>query len=111
MIDGQLVDPIPVAACRAMGADKVIAVDINPPDAVLSAKPFSKMNVFDILVGTIGIFNREITRRELAEYKPDLLIRPEVGDVLALDFRNASRLVEIGRQAVTVDVAEKVASL
>ena len=111
LIDGQLVDPIPVAACKAMGADKVIAVDINPPDAIGSAKPFSKMNVFDILVGSIGIFNREITRRELAEHKPDLLIRPEVGNVLALDFRNASRLVEIGRQAVDADVAEKVASL
>ena len=111
LIDGQLVDPIPIAACRAMGADKVIAVDINPPDAVWSGKPFSKMNVFDILVGTIAIFNREITRRELAEHKPDLLIRPEVGNVLALDFRNASRLVEIGRQAVNADVAEKAAAL
>ena len=111
LIDGQLVDPIPIAACRAMGADKVIAVDINPPDAAWSGKPFSKMNVFDILVGTIAIFNREITRRELAEHKPDLLIRPDVGDVLTLDFRNASRLVEIGRQAVNADVAEKAAAL
>jgi len=104
LIDGQLVDPIPVAACKAMGADKVIAVDINPPNAVGSAKPFSKMNVFDILIGTIAIFNREITRRELSENGPDLLIRPDVGRVLALDFRNASRLVEIGRQAVCADL-------
>ena len=111
LIDGQLVDPIPVAACRAMGADKVIAVDINPPDAVGSAKQFSKMNVFDVLVGTIAIFNREMTRRELAENEPELLIRPEVGRVLALDFRNASRLVEIGRQAVNADVAARAAAL
>jgi predicted acylesterase/phospholipase RssA len=69
------------------------------------------MNVFDVLVSTIGIFNREITRRELAEHKPDLLIRPDVGDVLTLDFRNASRLVEIGRKAVNSDVAEKAAAL
>lgn len=111
LIDGQLVDPVPVAACRAMGADKVIAVDINPPNAVGSAKPFSKVNIFDVLVGTIAIFNREISRRELAEHRPDLLIRPDVGRVLALDFRNASRLVEIGRQAVGSDVAEKAAAL
>ena len=111
LIDGQLVDPIPIAACRAMGADKVIAVDINPPNSAENAKPFSKVNIFDVLVNTITIFNCEMTRRVLAEHKPDLLIRPEVGNVLALDFRNASRLVEIGWQAVTVDVAEKVASL
>ena len=111
LIDGQLVDPIPIAACRAMGADKVIAVDINPPNATGSAKPFAKMNIFDVLINTITIFNCEMTRRVLAEHKPDLLIRPEVGDVLALDFRNVTRLVEIGRQAVDADVTEKAAAL
>ena len=111
LIDGQLVDPIPIDACRAMGADKVIAVDINPPNAAGSAKPFAKVNIFDVLMNTITIFNCEMTRRVLAEHKPDLLIRPEVGDVLALDFRNVTRLVEIGRQAVNADVAEKAAAL
>ncbi len=111
LIDGQLVDPIPIAACRAMGADKVIAVDINPPNAPGSAKPFAKVNIFDVLMNTITIFNCEMTRRVLAEHKPDLLIRPDVGDVLALDFRNVMRLVEIGRQAVNADVAEKAAAL
>lgn len=111
LIDGQLVDPIPIAACLAMGADKVIAVDINPPNAAGSAKPFAKVNIFDVLMNTITIFNCEMTRRVLAEHKPDLLIRPDVGDVLALDFRNVMRLVEIGRQAVDADVAEKAAAL
>ena len=111
LVDGQLVDPIPVAACRAMGAEKVIAVDINPPNAAGGAKAFAKMNVFDVLEGAIAIFNREITRRVLAEHKPDVLIRPDVGRVPTLDFRNASRLVEIGRQAVSADVAEKAAAL
>ena len=111
LIDGQLVDPIPIAACLAMGADKVIAVDINPPNTAGSAKPFEKVNIFDVLMNTITIFNCEMTRRVLAEHKPDLLIRPDVGDVLALDFRNVMRLVEIGRQAVDADVAEKAAAL
>ena len=111
LIDGQLVDPIPIAACRAMGADKVIAVDINPPNAAGSAQPFAKVNIFDVLMNTITIFNCEMTRRVLAERNPDLLIRPEVGDVFALDFRNVMRLVEIGRQAVNADVAEKAAAL
>lgn len=111
LIDGQFVDPIPVAACRAMGADKVIAVDINPPNTPANTKPFSKVNIFDVLVNTITIFNCEMTRRVLADHKPDLLIRPDVGDVLALDFRNAMRLVGIGRKAVENDVAETAATL
>ena len=54
----------------------------------------------DVLVGTISIFNREMTRRVFAENRPDVLIRPQVGDVWTLDFRHAERLVGIGRAAV-----------
>lgn len=100
LIDGQLVDPIPVAACRTMGADKVIAVDINPPGNAAEAKPFARMNIVDVLIGTITIFNCEITRYVLATDRPELVIRPRVGSIRALDFRNASRIVEIGREAV-----------
>ncbi len=100
LIDGQLVDPIPVAACRTMGADKVIAVDINPPGNAAEAKPFARMNIVDVLIGTITIFNCEITRHVLATDRPELVIRPRVGSIRALDFRNASRIVEIGREAV-----------
>ena len=46
------------------------------------------------------MLNCELTRRELAEAAPDMLIRPAVGDVMALDFRRADRVVAIGRQAV-----------
>jgi len=100
LVDGQLVDPVPVSVCRAMGAEVVIAVDINPPNPPGSAKPLSKLNLIDILAGTLTVLNCELTRRELAEAAPDMLIRPAVGGVMALDFRRAARLVEIGRQAV-----------
>ena len=59
-----------------------------------------------VLFKTIGIFNYEITRRELADNKPDVLIRPDVGQVLALDFRHVEPLIEIGRQAVDEKVVE-----
>ena len=100
LIDGQLVDPVPIEACREMGADLVIAVDINPPNDPSAAKPLAKLNIIDILMGTLTVLNCELTRRVLAEHAPDLLIRPSVGGVLALDFRNAQRIVEMGRQAV-----------
>ncbi len=100
LVDGQLVEPVPVATCREMGAEKVIAVDINPPNQTLAGKSWEKVNIVDVLVGTLSIFNREMTRRVFAEDRPDVLIRPPVGDVWMLDFRHAERLVEIGRTAV-----------
>ena len=111
LVDGQLVEPVPVVACREMGADKVIAVDINPPIPTFAGKPWKKVNIMDVLVGTLSIFNWEITRRAFAENCPDVLIRPSVGDVWALDFRHADRLVEIGRKAVGDDFVERLEAL
>ena len=87
-----------------MGADTVIAVDINPPSAAVTTKPWSKVNIFDVLVGTISIFNLAMTRHALSLNRPDVLIRPEVGDIWTLDFRHAERLVALGRDAVDVAV-------
>ena len=106
LVDGGLVNPLPVSACRALGADVVIAVDVNPLDDPATAKPFRKLHIMGVLFKTIGIFNYEITRRELADNKPDVLIRPDVGQVLALDFRHVEPLVAIGRQAVDEGVVE-----
>ena len=108
LVDGQFVNPVPVSVCRAMGADAVIAVDVNPLEDPATAKPFKKLHLMGVLFKTIGIFNYEITRRELAVNKPDVLIRPDVGQVLALDFRHTGKLVEIGRQAVDEKVVEKL---
>ena len=86
----------------------MIAVDINPPNSAVTGKPWAKATIVDVLVGTLSIFNQEMTRRTFAEDKPDELIRPSVGDVLALDFRNADRLVAIGREAVGEELAERL---
>ena len=100
LVDGQLVSPVPVAECSAMGADAVIAVDINPPTPPNAAKPLAKFNLIDIMTSTLTVLNCELTRRAFADNPPAALIRPDVGGVLALDFRRAERLVEIGRRAV-----------
>ena len=96
LIDGGLVNPVPVSVCRALGADVVIAVD----------KPFKKLHIKDVLLQSFGILNYELTRREFAVNGPDVLICPAVEHVVALDFRDAGRLVEIGRQAVDEKVVE-----
>ncbi len=100
LVDGQLVNPVPVSVCRALGADAVIAVDVNPLDDPATAKPFKKLHIMGVLLKSFGILNYELTRRELAVNKPDVLIRPDVGQVLALDFRHVGPLVELGRKAV-----------
>lgn len=111
LVDGQIVNPVPVSVCRAMGADAVIAVDINPPNPVSAARSLEKLNIIDIITNTVTVLNCELTRRVLAEDAPEVLIRPAVGGVMALDFRRAERLVDIGRQAVDDNVASNLLRL
>jgi predicted acylesterase/phospholipase RssA len=51
-------------------------------------------------VGTVSIFNQAMTRHAFSLNRPDVLIRPAVGDIWTLDFRHADRLVALGRSAV-----------
>ena len=108
LVDGQFVNPVPVSVCRAMGADAVIAVDVNPLADPAEAKPFKKLHIKDVLLKSFGILNYELTRREFAVNGPDVLISPDVGQIVALDFRDAGRLVEIGRKAVDENIVEKL---
>lgn len=97
LVDGGLVNPLPVNVCRALGAERVLAVDINDCGGMsLPAKPFAKINLLDVLLATSRIFNAEMTRHTLAVSAPDVLLSPPVSSTLILDFRNSNRLIDIG---------------
>jgi NTE family protein len=77
LIDGGLVDPVPVAACRALGADMVIAVNLNADIIGKARQPGSSLPTaagFDLLkmidqsgdegAPTIDSLSRRVFRRE-----------------------------------------------
>ena len=97
LVDGGLVDPVPVAACRALGAERVMAIDLNGPECAATGKRPGRINLMDVLLGAFRIVNAELTRRTLAVDAPDVLLQPPVGDVMMLDFRHAERLIDVGR--------------
>lgn len=106
LVDGGLVNPLPVGVCRQLGADKVIAVDITPRAVPSTGKRLADMNIFDVLIDTFRVFNGEMTRRVLKDSPADILLHPNVDDVKILDFRNAERLVEAGRRIVDECLAD-----
>lgn len=100
LVDGGMVNPLPISVCRDMGADAVIAVDINlrkGPEGYRREK--KTLNIFEILTNSISIFEREVTRSTLASQAPDVCIQPAVGDIYTLDFRTAATAIEAGRVA------------
>lgn len=117
LVDGGIVNPIPVSALRELGADKVIAVDLNhyvldkersPPKkggiiqtlqtGVLGKSP-DIPHIFDLIMDALYLMERSISEMKLKEYPPDVIIRPRVGDISFFEYHKPERAVGKGRAA------------
>jgi NTE family protein len=94
-VDGGLVSPIPVSAARALGAKKVIAVDISAKPKFQSTDSMPQM-----FLQTFAIMGQQMGATELA--RADIAIVPEVGDLSAGDFSQRARSIEEGSRAAQV---------
>jgi NTE family protein len=128
LIDGGLVNPVPVSLCYAMGADLVIAVNFMPQsyqpvaarrvgDAGESTGESTALErlrgllgawlptadepgMIDVMTATINIMQERIKRSRLAGEPPDLEIRPTV-NIGIMDFHRAGEAIPAGQSAVT----------
>jgi NTE family protein len=94
-VDGGLVSPIPVSAARALGAKKVIAVDISAKPKFQSTDSMPQM-----FLQTFAIMGQQMGATELA--RADVVIVPEVGDLSAGDFSQRARSIEEGSRAANL---------
>lgn len=93
MVDGAVVAPVPILACRELGAEIVIAVDVGQ---TLDAMPEFE-NVVDIIFRANSITSRRLNHMLLQ--LADLTVRPNVGSVHWAEFRRARELVVEGERA------------
>jgi len=103
LVDGGLVNPLPVSACRDLGADVVIGVNLN--SNILNTHHVEKPGYFATILNTINIFQDQITRTRLEAYPADILIEPRVNDIGMFDFQRAADAIQEGeactRRALT----------
>ncbi len=99
LIDGGVVDRVPINVVREMGADLVIAVDVGLYDRETEVK-----SIFDVIFQSIEIMEREILRTRILN--ADVIVRPDVGHISSTAFTNIEEAIACGRQA-----AERVAEL
>lgn len=92
LVDGGVIDNIPVSVARALGADVVIAVDIGE-----QVSNFNISGIVDVMLQTITIMSAENARQ--GKLSADVLIVPQVGDVEMLDFSQKKRCMEAGSLA------------
>ena len=97
LVDGGLTDPVPVSAARALGAEVVIAVDLNGDAATPPARP---PNLLATLLQTERLVENALSRLTLAQRPADVLIRPKTGPIQTLDFLGGRAALVAGEEAV-----------
>ena len=95
LVDGGVIDNIPIAVARELGADLVIAVDISEHVTNLNVT-----NVVDVVLQSINIIFKENVG--FRKKDADVLITPEVGAVGSFDFTQKKRLMQAGIDAARV---------
>jgi NTE family protein len=92
LVDGGLMDNIPIDVARERGADIVIAVDISE-----NVTNFNITNIVDVVLQSVNIMFDENCKNKKKD--ADVLIAPAVGDVGMMDFTQKKRCMQAGIEA------------
>jgi len=92
LVDGGVMDNIPIAVAREKGADIVIAVDISE-----NVANFNITNLVDVMLQAVNIVFSENVGYKKKD--ADVLISPQVGSVAMLDFTQKKRCMQAGIEA------------
>jgi len=114
LVDGGLLDNLPVSAVRQMGADIVIGVDVSTDGAALShiidvlhsrrRFPNGLADFLEVLWRSLVVMADEISRIRLAEARPDVMIRPRIpSQVTALTGLTSARDVIAAGEKATLE--------
>lgn len=96
LVDGGLVQNLPVSAARAMGVDVIIAVDVGTPLA--SREALASMVQITNQVATI-LTNAGAAEQRHALRPGDVLITPDLGSLSSTDFERSIEAVLVGEAA------------
>ncbi|MFC4183095.1 patatin-like phospholipase family protein [Saccharococcus thermophilus] len=99
LVDGGVVDRVPVSVAREMGADIVIAVDVSPVNVNSEIT-----SIFDVILQSLDILQDEIvSHRQLAS---DVMIRPRVEAYSSRAFTDIEEIIAIGEEEARKDIAK-----
>jgi NTE family protein len=105
LCDGLVVDNVPVAAARGMGADFIIAVDVVPNVVLDGWVP----NMFNVIERAMDINCRRTS--EAVKQTADIVIDPVDTNVSALSLDRAEELIKMGEIAANRALPQILAKL
>ena len=130
LVDGALVNPVPVSVCRAYEQPLVVAVNLHydlfgraavikhsagelliEKDAMPGGKHDgtareTRLGITGVMVEAFNIIQDRISRARLAGDPPDLSIQPKLGHVGLSEFHRADEAIRLGYEATKAQVSE-----
>ncbi|HJV44135.1 MAG TPA: patatin-like phospholipase family protein [Bacillota bacterium] len=99
LVDGGVIDRVPITVARDMGSDVVIGVDVG-----IKSSDVRLGSIFDVISQTIEVMEREIFRHRVLQ--ADIMISPMVDQFSATAFSQIEELIEIGEQTARAGIEE-----
>jgi NTE family protein len=119
LVDGGLTTPVPIEVVRRMGADFIIAVNVNPDmtdrmsDGYKARLASNKVpNLFQVIMQSFYITTWSLAQKSLGG--ADVVIEPILGAISSSDFKLAGKAVYHGREAAEralPEIKRKLAAL
>ncbi|WP_331374118.1 patatin-like phospholipase family protein [Sinorhizobium chiapasense] len=125
LVDGALVNPVPVSVCRAHEQQLVVAVNLNydlygrsavvkhnagmeAVDApIKDGTPYSaRLGMTSVMVQAFNIIQDRISRARLAGDPPDLALHPKLNDIGLSEFHRAGEAIDRGYHEAKAKLAE-----
>jgi NTE family protein len=131
LVDGALVNPVPVSVCRAYEQPLVVAVNLHydlygraavikhsagdlviEKDAPADGKApsahtrESRLGITGVMVEAFNIIQDRISRARLAGDPPDLSLQPKLGHIGLSEFHRADELIKIGYECAKAQIAD-----
>lgn len=101
LVDGGVVSPLPVDAARSMGADVVIAVDLNACGASFRARPRTAAGM---MLQSVMSLIRAASRNQ--HYHADVVIEPRIGHLRPDEIGKREEFIRLGEEAATAAIVQ-----
>ena len=131
LVDGALVNPVPVSVCRAYEQPLVVAVNLHydlfgraavikhsagefaaeqaTPAARFNAESRAKearLGVTGVMVEAFNIIQDRISRARLAGDPPDMSLQPKLGHIGLTEFHRADESIRLGYDATMAQMSD-----
>ncbi|MVN87805.1 patatin [Deinococcus sp. HMF7620] len=104
--DGGILNQLPVDAALFLGARQVLAVNVTAPDPlelqerrVLLWRREASLGPVRALRRAVEIMQAQLTDARVNLYRPDVQLRPQLGDIDLITFGRTEQAIAAGREA------------